>query len=291
MFKRKKIGLALGGGGVRSVSSLGVIENLEKSGYKIRYIAGTSMGAVVGALYSYYLDTDKVKGALNRLTKSENYKKMSKEFSEKLEVLSDDPKENSVFKVKFKKYFSLLALFNKIKNNLSIIDKSYVKPVIDEIIPDINIEDLKLPFCCVAVNIKSGKRVEFRKGSLRKAIMGTVAIPGIIEPEEYDNMLLSDGVITSLTPVNEARRLGGNYIIAVEVMPRLTMSIKFKSGIDVLDRANRITAYNLHQSILKDADLVISPPVKNIYWANFDKINYCIKAGESASFGIEGRIR
>ncbi len=291
LFKRKKIGLALGGGGVRSISSLGVIENIERSGYKIRYISGSSMGAIAGALYCHYLDTDKVKGALHRLAKSENYKKMSKEFSKKLSLLNKEISNRDSFKVKFKKYFSTIAAFNNLRNNISLIDKSYVRPVINELIPDINIEDLNFPFCAVAADISSGKKVIFKKGNLRSVIMGSIAIPGILEPEVFKNMLLADGMVASLTPVEEARGIGSDFVIAVEVKPRLRKSTNFKSGLDILERANSIISHNLHNYILREADMVISPPVKNIYWANFDKMDYCIKAGESASLDIKSRIK
>jgi NTE family protein len=121
--------------------------------------------------------------------------------------------------------------------------------------------------------------------------MATVAIPGIMEPVNYNRMLLTDGMVTSLTPAEEVRRMGATYVIAVEVMPRLRRGRAFSSGLDIMERANAITSRKLHGLILKEADLVISPPVKNIYWANFDKMDYCIKAGESASFDIKSRMK
>ncbi|MEA3505873.1 MAG: hypothetical protein U9R36_00015, partial [Elusimicrobiota bacterium] len=73
--------------------------------------------------------------------------------------------------------------------------------------------------------------------------------------------------------------------------PRLRKERAFSSGLDIMERANTITSRKLHNFILKKANLIISPPVKNIYWANFDKFDYCIKAGESASFDIKSRIK
>ncbi len=286
LFKKRKIGLALGGGGVRSLSSIGVLRRLQYNNVKIKYIAGTSMGSVVGGLYSYYQDIDKVEGKIRMCLNTSEYKKLSGEFADKLKTISKTSKEKHNFKDKFYKYFTQIYLINKFLRSISLIKKEYVEPVVNFLIPDIAIENLPVKFCVVCTDIFEGKCVVIKKGSLRKAIMGSTAVQGVMQPEKWGSNLLVDGGGVRMTPVEEARELGANFIIAVEVMTRMRRKEIFENGMEIIERSSRITARELHKMILDKADIVISPAVKNIHWSNFKKIDYCINAGECAAVDI-----
>lgn len=286
LFKKRKIGLALGGGGVRSLSSIGVLRRLRYNNIKIRYIAGTSMGSVVGGLYSYYQDIDKVEEKIRMCLNTSEYKKLSGEFADKLKSISKTSKEKHNFKDKFYKYFTQIYLINKFLRSISLIKKEYVEPVVNFLIPDIAIENLPVKFCVICTDIFEGKCVVIKKGSLRKAIMGSTAVQGVMPPEKWGSNLLIDGGGVRMTPVEEVRELGANFIIAVEVMTRMRQKEIFENGMEIIERSSRITARELHKMILDKADIVISPAVKNIHWSNFKKINYCINAGECAAIDI-----
>ncbi len=286
LFKKRKIGLALGGGGVRSLSSIGVLRRLQYNNIKIKYIAGTSMGSVVGGLYSYYQDIDKVEEKIRMCLNTSEYKKLSGEFADKLKSISKTSKKKHNFKNKFYKYFTQIYLINKFLRSISLIKKEYVEPVVNLLIPDIAIENLPVKFCVVCTDIFEGKCVVIKKGSLRKAIMGSTAVQGVMPPEKWGSNLLIDGGGVRMTPVEEVRELGANFIIAVEVMTRMRQKEIFENGMEVIERSSRTTARELHKMILDKADIVISPAVKNIHWSNFKKIDYCINAGECAAVDI-----
>jgi NTE family protein len=286
-LNEKKIGLALGGGGVRALSSIGVIRYLRKNNVPISAIAGTSMGSVVGGMYAYYQDIDEVENRIRMCLSTEEYKALSREFSDIIKNVSQPPVEKNAFKERFQRYFSQVYFVNKFLGAISLIKREMVESVINYLIPDVDIRDLHIKFCSVSANIIDGKMVAIQEGGLRKAIMGTIALPGIMIPEKWGDMLLIDGGYVRMTPIEEARKLGVDSVIAIEVMGKLRQKEYFDNGMEIIERASKITAKELHTLHLTKADVVVSPAVKNIYWANFKKIDYCIAAGEAAAYDLK----
>jgi NTE family protein len=286
MFKKKKIGVAMGGGGVRALASIGVLRRLKNLNIKIDCIAGTSMGSIIAGMYAYYRDVDKVEERFRNCLKIAAYKELSDEFQDILKNMDNNSKEKNNFTEKFQKYFSQIYFVNKFLAGISVIKKEKIEPVVNYLIPDINIEDLDIKLCCVGVNIIEGETEIMKKGSLRKAVMGSIAIPGIMVPEKWDDKLIIDGGSAKATPVEEVRELGADKVIAIEVMSKIRQKDFFDNGMEIIERSSRITAKELHNLSLKKADIIISPAVKNIFWANFKKLDYCITAGEIAAYDI-----
>jgi NTE family protein len=287
LFRRKKIGLALGGGGIRAMSSIGVLRRFEKAGIGVKYIAGTSMGAVVGALYSHYQDADLVEKKVREVQDSKQFKKLSDEFNLKLSSVKDEWDSR---KRKLQSSLNRVYILKKLFSYRSIVTVKNIQPVINLLLPDISIEELPVKFCCISTDLIEGKKIITKEGSLRTAVMGSIAVPGIIEPVARSGMLLSDGGAVSLTPAEEVALLGASFIIAVETEGSIRRKENFRAGIEIIERTHKIATIELHRRILKKADVIISPAVKNIHWANFKKIDYCIAAGEGAALYIEEKI-
>ncbi|MBN2407006.1 MAG: patatin-like phospholipase family protein [Elusimicrobia bacterium] len=289
IFKKNNIGIALGGGGVRALACLGALKILNRHGIRADCISGTSMGSIIGALFAYYEDADTVEKIIMDTYNSREFKALSEKFVSELE--SGSRNKNASLGKKFKKYYSQIHLFRKFLRQTYIISQDEVRPVIDRLIPDIDIKFLKIRTGIVCTDLVEGKKVLLTEGSLREAVMGSIAIPGIIEPLERGRQILSDGGTLSFTPVEEARELGAEFVIAVEIMSSLRRREEFKNGMEIYSRSYAITSKELHKRILKKSDIVISPQVRNIYWADFRKISYCIAAGMSAAFGKIEYIR
>ena len=178
---RKDVALVLSSGGAKGLAHIGAIEELEANGYRISSIAGCSMGALVGGVYAA--------GKLNEFRewmKTIDRKKMLK--------LTD---------------FSL-SLSHLVKGKRII-------EAIMEFVPDVAIEDLPIPYCAVATDLKAGKEVVFNKGSLFQAIRASISLPSFYEPVQRDGMVLIDGGVLNPIPLNRVKRHAGDILVGVDV--------------------------------------------------------------------------
>jgi NTE family protein len=155
--------------------------------------------------------------------------------------------------------------------------------MIDYFIPDMQIQDTRVPFRAVATDLISGEQIVFSQGSLRHAVTASCAVPGVIEPIREGGMLLSDGGIVSLIPVRVARDEGADIVIAVAVDCDAQTDEELKTVKDIYYRACEITSRKLERYELMDADVVIRPDVKNLHWASFSQAVDLVREGEKAT--------
>ena len=187
--ERPKIGLALSAGGVRGFAHVGTLEALSDTGLPVDMISGTSMGAVIGALYAGGLPTSKLW-----------------EISSHLSMENITPDFNVIGLLRF--------LFAK-----KLPSSAYLANFFHEQLGDIQFEDLKIPFSCAAMDVKTGERILFNSGPLAIAVRASMNLPGVFEPVEYRHRLLVDGAVVDYLPVNSVRNMGADYIIASVTPP------------------------------------------------------------------------
>ena len=173
--------LVLSSGGARGLVHIGAIEELEANGYHIGSVAGCSMGALIGGVY-----------AAGKL----------KEFREWMKGID-------------RKKMLELTDFSLSLNH--IVKGTRIIEAIMEFVPDIQIEDLPIPYCAVATDLKAGKEVVFNKGSLFEAIRASISLPSFYEPVERDNMILIDGGVVNPIPLNRVKRPVGDILVGVDV--------------------------------------------------------------------------
>ena len=179
--KTKNVALALSSGGARGLAHIGAIEELEAQGYKITSIAGCSMGALVGGVYAA--------GKLN-------------EFREWMKTIDR------------KKMLSLIDFSLSLNH---IVKGTRIIEAIMEFVPDVNIEDLPIPYCAVATDLKAGKEVLFNKGSLFQAIRASISLPSFYEHVQRDDMILIDGGVINPLPLNRVKRQAGDILVGIDV--------------------------------------------------------------------------
>jgi NTE family protein len=153
---------------------------------------------------------------------------------------------------------------------------------INYFIPDIQIEETRIPFRAVATDLVSGKEITFSKGSLRQAVMASCAVPGAIAPLKEGERLLSDGGIICLVPSSVARKEGADIVISVAV-DRYIRSEELRTVVDVYQRVNEIMGEKLKNYELANADVVILPEVGDLHWSNFSEAMNLIDEGEKAA--------
>ncbi len=246
----KKIGLALGGGGAKGLAHIGIIKALESAGIKIDYIAGTSMGALVGG---WYAATGDIKA---------------------LEDFIVNIKRSDIFPVKEIIKREDGALFK----GESIADR------LRKELKNVFIEDLQIPFTALATNTKNGDEVCLKSGDLIDAIRASAALPIVFAPVAIDGQLLMDGGLVNPVPADVVKDMGAEYIIAVDVSSKwFTAPEELVTTHDiygVISSALSIIEYQIAKNVLKSANLVLRPPVMNHGWIEFNKAQEIIKAGE-----------
>jgi len=139
-----------------------------------------------------------------------------------------------------------------------------------------------LPFACVAVDLNSAANIIINKGAILEAILASSSIPGIFAPVKYGDKLLSDGGILSLMPVQEARSLGADFVIGVDIAPNYVRR-EFFSGLDVMFQADIIKSFHLNKLNAACCDFIIKPDIADINWSSFSRGEFCIKQGEKAA--------
>jgi len=178
---KKDVALVLSSGGAKGLAHIGAIEELEAHGYRISSIAGCSMGALIGGVYAA--------GKLN-------------EFREWMQTID---------RKKMLELTDFSLSLNHLAKGTRIIE------AIMEFVPDIDIEDLPIPYCAVATDLKAGREVVFNKGSLFKAIRASISLPSFYEPVQYDNMVLIDGGVMNPIPLNRVKRHAGDILVGIDV--------------------------------------------------------------------------
>jgi NTE family protein len=259
----KKVGLALGGGAARGLAHIGVLEVLEKEGIPIDMIAGTSAGAAVGALYAQGRNT----GAIKALALDLNWKRLASLVDLAL------PKTGFV-------------QGKKIKEQLKSI-----------IGGDIKFSNLKIPFACVATDIKTGEEIVISQGSVLDGVRASISIPAIFTLVKREGRYLVDGGLVNPVPVSVLKDQGADFIIAVNVtadaMNRTNWGKKAKEPtiFNVIMQSIYISTHYLVKSSLEGADIVIEPDLADIPYGDFQRAKECIPRGVLAAQGVIPEIK
>ena len=257
---KKRIGLALGGGGARGLAHIGVLEILEREGIPIDMITGTSAGAAIGALYAQGKNINEIKD----LARSWDWKQRARIID--------------------------LAL-----PKTGFIAGKKLKQLLKSIIGDVKFNDLKIPFACIATDIMSGEEVIINQGSVLEAVRASISLPVIFTVVKWKGRYLVDGGLVDPVPVNVLKDMGADFIIAVNVTPRLSRAFQ-KVNIEELkpEKAGAVKEPNIFNILMKvinidsshlvgwclnGADIIIEPRMAGIGFGDFGHIDECILEG------------
>ena len=254
--KKIKIGLALGGGAAWGICHLGVLKAFEDNSIPIDYISGTSIGSVVGGLYSAGLSIDKLKD----LSEHAQWKHMSTLALPFRGLLSNEPMED----------------------------------FITSLVGDLDFKNLIIPFTAVATDLVTGEEVILDKGKFSTAIRASCAIPGIFKPIDINGRTLVDGGVANNVPVSIVKKMGADIIIAVNTAPSLEHWMP-KNSLQIVLKAYLIMQSKVTKQETALADVVISidtkghSPIdlsssKDLYnkglmagLSNIDNIRHCLE--------------
>jgi len=218
--ERLKLGLALGGGAVRGAAHIGVLEVLEEAGIRPDLIAGTSAGALVGGLYCAGVPASELRYQAAHI------------------------KWTNVVRVT--------------RPRLGWFDISPLQRRLDELIQGQSFADLHIPFTAIAADLLTGQLIELNEGSVSQAVRASCAIPGLFTPSTVGDRWLVDGGVVNNLPVSAARRMGADYVVAVDVFPHGVASSAPRNLIEIGLLTYRNLAELVHRE-REEADLVIQP--------------------------------
>jgi len=276
-WKKKRIGLALGGGGARGLAHIGVLMVLERERIPIDLIVGTSIGALVGGAYASGISPDELRKRMNAYLNSPEFQSSAMKAFESAHAKGELGLTARIQTYLRNTFYLIQAMFKP-----GILPNEDFQTTINYFIPDIQIEETRIPFRAVATDLVSGKEITFSKGPLRQAVMASCAVPGAIAPLKEGERLLSDGGITSLVPSSVARQEGADIVIAVAV-DRDTDPEELRTVVDVYQRVNEIMSEKLKNYELANADVVILPEVGDLHWSDFSEAMNLIDEGEKAA--------
>jgi NTE family protein len=274
MSDKLRIGYALGGGGARGLAHIGVLKALEDNDIYPDFIAGTSIGALVGALYASGLSARDI--------------------------------EQISFSLDWRKVASLADMVIPVSG---LIQGRKVVALLESYIGHIDFKDLRIPCSCVAADIMNGQKVVINTGKVIDAVRASISIPGIFTPYKHQQRVLVDGGIVSEVPVSVCRAMGAQLVIGVNVIPDPAKAIHIsllnrgsqdvqpgKQGkpggdpesdlprlIDVMTQMLLISGYRVAVEDLKAADVAITPPVEVIGFWQYFRSSEAILQGELAT--------
>jgi NTE family protein len=248
--RRPKVGLALGGGGMRGAAHIGVLEVLEREGVRVDYIAGTSMGSVVGGMYAAGVPVCEMEDKFTHGMLMKHF--MTAPIGVRLAVA---PAFLPLKAVGSHQYDGLYRgnIFRK------FLDKSI--PLGDK-----NIESFKIPFCAVALNLIDGKPYALSKGNFGRALQASCALPMLRRPVRIDDKLFVDGGVLVNLPTQQVRDMGADIVIAVDIDERIDEipMAEFEKFGSVAHRIICLHLAKVDQESLKQANIVIRPEVNGI---------------------------
>jgi NTE family protein len=256
-LRKVRVALALGGGAARGFAHIGVIKALEAQGIYPDIVVGTSAGSVVGSLYA--------SGLYNGFA----LQKIALEMDEA--TISD----------------WALPFFSK---SSGVLKGEALQSYVNKAVHNLPIERLKIPFGCVATDLKNGQPILFRRGNTGLAVRASSSVPGVFQPVAINGHTYVDGGLVAPVPVRFAREMGAEFIIAVNISSA-TEAQATASSLDVLMQTFTIMGQRLNHFELKDADVVITPQLGTMGSADFNGRNLAVLAGEQAAASVMGELK
>lgn len=247
-----KVALVLGGGGARGFAHVGVLKLLDIQGLKPDLIVGTSAGSVAGALYASGIN---------------GFDLQQMAFELERATITD------------------WSMFGK-----GLIRGDALQAFVNQIVHNKPIEQLAIPFACVATRVDTGQAVLFQRGNLGQAVRASSSVPGIFQPTAIGGVEYVDGGLVSPVPIRYARQLGADIVIAVDVSTPPNSSAT-TGKLDVLMRTFEIMGQAIREAELPQADVLIRPDLSKIASTDFDSRQLAILQGERAALAAMPQIR
>ncbi len=275
--KDLKVGLVLSGGGAKGFAHIGALKVLEEAGVRIDYIGGTSMGAIIGALYASGYSAKE----LDSIVRTYNFN----------ELIQDNlpRKSKSIYqKENTEKYALTLPIKNRGVQLPSALSKgqnvfNLLSQLTEHVHGVSDFSKLPIPFFCIATNLEDGKSEILENGFLPNAVRASGSFPTLLDPVEIDGKLLTDGGVTNNFPVDIMRTKGVDLIIGIDVQDKLKGQKGLNSAVEIVMQIVSFQMYNDGENKRNQADIYIHPDISDYTVIAFEMTEKIIKSGEKAT--------
>jgi NTE family protein len=238
--KNKKIGLALGGGAVLGAAHVGVLRVLEEFNISVSYLAGTSIGAFVSALYAF----------------NKNWKEIEK----------------------IAMHLNWLDVSRLSLSQYGLLSNKKLGELVTEIIGDVDFDQANIPVAMIATDISNGKKIVLKEGNVATSVMASTCIPGVFVPVEIKDKLLVDGAIVENVPITPVREMGADFIIGVDLIANHSHK-KPKNIVEVLINSFDFIIMTASKLQSEEADILIKPDLSSFNIVETDQTADLIEKG------------
>lgn len=272
--QRPKIGLTLSGGGAKGMAHIGILKAIDRAGLKVDYITGTSMGSIIGAMYAAGYSAEQIDSIAGKL----EWDKLLSGKPSYYDVSLDekDAYENYSVSIPHRGFKPMLSTGLIESEEIWLQFSEIFFPVKE--IKDFN--DLDIPFKCIATDLSTGDAVILDKGEIVYAIRASMALPGVFPAVHYKDTKLVDGGIIRNFPVSDAKEMGADYVIGVNLFAGLSKADELNSVLDVM---YQITNYRDAESLIAEkklCDLLIEPPLEAYNAGSFSSVQQIMAIGD-----------
>ena len=274
---RPRVGVVLSGGGAKGFAHIGALKVIEEAGLPIDYIAGTSMGSIIGGLYAIGYSPDE----MIRLIKEQNWNAIMSDAIPQKYISIDD-------KILDRHYLATFPFRNKkIQMKSSIYDGGMINLLLARLTsPAYKIKDyneLSVPFLCVAANIENAEAYEMTRGNLQRSIRASMSIPFYFPPVEVDGRLLIDGGLRNNFPVPNVREKGIDIIIGVDVQRNFHKKEEINSMAIIMDQIIAMSDIDAYTRAKEETDIYIKPELAKYGMMDFNSYDTIISIGEKTA--------
>lgn len=286
--RRPRIGLALSGGGARGAAHVSVLRVLEELAVPVDFIAGTSMGAVVGGLYAAGTSPAEMERLLTSIDwddlLSDKPPRSDRPFREKV---NDDHLLPVELGFKRGKLVFPRGVMAGQKLGFMLKKETARAAMITDF------DELGIPFRAIATDIETGEGVVLKSGSLPQAIRASMAIPAAFSPVESEGRILVDGGVWRNLPIDVVRRMGADVVIAVDISTPLASRERLASALGIYGQLiSFLTALNVEEQLrsLREGDVLIRPDLEGIATLDFKKVGEAMRRGLAAAEALRAAL-
>lgn len=252
---RKSVGLVLSGGGAKGAAQLRVIKAIEEAGIPIDYIAGTSIGSIIGGLYAVGYSIDEIEELYTSMNWFDIF--MDRNARDK-QLFADKQKDDAYM-------FDILLSTDDISMPSGIVRGDKFMDQLNELLLGYQYIDsfdkLPIPFACVSYDMNTGSEYVARGGSLSSAIRASMSIPGVFKPVRYKDMVLVDGGVYNNFPVDVVRDMGADIVIGVDLSDGIRTDADIENMILIFEQLTTFLGRDKYEANLKDCDYYIHPEI------------------------------
>jgi NTE family protein len=287
--KRPKVAIVLSGGGSRGIASIGVLKVLEQADVPVDLIVGTSIGSILGGLYTSGYSIDQ----LERMVDTTNWADVLSfnDEARRADLFLDQKlaEDRSIVTVRFQGFEPIvpqsLSTGQRLTNYLNLLVLQGIYH------PNPSFDDLRIPFRAVATDLVSGKAVALDRGDLTEALRASVSVPLLFSPVSRDSARLLDGGLVSNIPVDVARAWGADIVVAVDVTSPLRPIARLNAPWEVADQILGITMQTANRLQLENASIVVRPELGAHLSDDFTNLDTLIAAGERAARQVVEQLK